>query len=175
MVSTVRVQVLEGLNELRRTVAALRAPVEVELSLPHALRRLASNFQEATGIATHLHLPTEGELPISDEQRHTLFRAAQEALTNVQRHAGATTVWVRLVAPTSIHRQIRLIVEDDGRGLPANGEANGYGLRGLRERAEQLQGEFAVGNRPAGGAQVMFTLPLAPSIQSPNIAENNHV
>jgi signal transduction histidine kinase len=162
MVETVRAQVLEGLNELRRTVAALRAPLEAELSLPHALMRLANNFQEATGIAAHLHLPTEVELALSDEQRHTLFRTAQEALTNVQRHAKAKNVWLWLTTPSASHPYTQLTVEDDGCGLPTASEANGYGLRGLRERAAQLHSKFNVTNRPGGGARVTLTMPLAP-------------
>ncbi|MBV7334046.1 sensor histidine kinase [Chloroflexi bacterium TSY] len=95
MIDTVRKQVLEGLSELRRTVATLRAPLEEDLSLSNALTRLASSFEEATGVTTYLSLADN--LPqIPDSKRHAVYRVAQESLTNIQRHAQAEHAWLRL-------------------------------------------------------------------------------
>jgi signal transduction histidine kinase len=171
MVATVRAQVVDGLNELRRTVAALRAPLESDLSLPAALTRLATNFQEATGIAAHLDLPQQ-LLPLPDEHRHTLYRTAQEGLTNVQRHAGAKNVWLQLTLVDAVgpiaNRQpsIQLSIADDGRGLPPGHNGPGFGLRGLHERAEILHGQLQITNRPTGGTQVMLHLPLTTALGS---------
>lgn len=166
IIETVRQQVVEGLGELRRTVAALRAPLEAELSLPHALMRLVANFQEATGVVAHLHLP-ETLPPIPDEQRHALYRTAQEALTNVQRHAAARTVWIDLrwgdrgsQRNDASNSEIQLCITDDGRGLPVDAATRGYGLRGLQERAEQLHGQFVMDSRSGGGTRVDVVLPL---------------
>ncbi|RIK36470.1 MAG: hypothetical protein DCC55_27175 [Chloroflexi bacterium] len=165
MVATVHAQVVEGLAELRRTVAALRAPVEEDLSLPSALTRLANHFQEATGITTHLSLPVKMP-PLPPEHRHALFRMAQEALTNVQRHADARTVWIQVramgdmnVADGKVNPEIQLTITDDGRGLPAGG-TSGYGLSGLDERAQQLGGRFVIRNGSSGGVQLAMNLPL---------------
>jgi len=157
MVETVRRQVREALTELRQTVAALRPPLEADLVLDRALARLAAGFEEATGIAVHLTLPDEMP-PLPDGHRLALYRAAQEALTNVQRHAQAGTVWLRLARRDG---EIELLVGDDGVGFPANAEGGGFGLRGLRERAARLGGALRLESRPGGGAQLRFRLPLA--------------
>jgi signal transduction histidine kinase len=156
MVGTVRDQVREALAELRRSVAMLRTPLEADLSLPHALARLATGFEEATGLPVHLTLPEE--LPtLPDTHRLALYRAVQEALTNVQRHAQARTAWVTL---TQQDGAIALVVADDGVGFAPAASAKGFGLRGLQERAAQLDGELALESRPGGGAQFSFRLPL---------------
>jgi signal transduction histidine kinase len=163
MVETVRQQVVEGLAELRRTVARLHSPVETEMSLTSALTHLATRFEDATNIATHLDLPAT--IPqIDDEPRRALYRAAQEALTNVQRHAQAQNVWLQLTLVQgngdNHPNAARMCVEDDGIGIASGVTTTGYGLVGLRERATQLRGQLAVSNRPAGGVCVVFEIPL---------------
>ncbi len=156
MVRTVRQQVKEALSELRRTVATLRAPVEADLSLPRALRRLATGFESATGITMHLMAPDE--LPeLSSAQRVALYRAAQESLTNIQRHAQARDAWLQL---SSQNGTMTLVVRDNGVGLPDSAGLSGFGIRGLRERALQLGGGFTLQPRPGRGTQVSFHLPL---------------
>jgi signal transduction histidine kinase len=156
MVGTARGQVREALAELRATVAALRAPVEADLHLRTSLRRLAAHFEEATGLAVHQVLPEE--MPVlPGAHRLALYRAAQEALTNVQRHAEASQVWLVLsITDTAI----TLLVSDDGRGLTHSGTEAGFGLRGLEERARQLGGELHLESRRGGGTQLSFRLPL---------------
>jgi len=157
MVGVVREQVSEALSELRRTVATLRAPLEEDLQLRSALQRLVRHFEEATGITVHLLLPDERpELP--DPHRVALYRAAQEALTNVQRHAHAREVWFQL---TQQDDRIVLLVGDNGVGPTAKTPSNsGFGLYGLRERAARLGGEVHIDPRPGGGTQLRFFLPL---------------
>jgi two-component system sensor histidine kinase UhpB len=156
MAGNVRQQVREALQELRQTVGRLREPVEIELSLPQALRRLVSSFQEATGMSIHLHVP-ETTCPVSPAQRLALYRAAQEGLTNIQRHAHASQVWLRLECRPG---QIFLLVEDNGRGLEPSSEGAGFGLRGLQERAGQLGGEVDLGSRAGGGTVLRVILPV---------------
>jgi len=158
MVGTVREQVREALAELRQTVAALRAPLEADLSLPHALARLAAHFETATGVTVHQVLPRVEELPdLPSTHRLALYRAAQEALTNIQRHAEAGQVWLVLSGDGSA---VTLLVGDDGKGLSLSGEQAGFGLHGLRERAVQLGGEMHVEPRHGGGTQLSFRLPV---------------
>jgi signal transduction histidine kinase len=162
MIGTVREEVREALSELRRTVATLRAPLEADLSLLSALTRLAIHFEEATGTTVHRMLPEEvPDLP--DAHRQALYRAAQEALTNVQRHACARQVWLQLTCEDGM---TTLRVSDDGVGIAAGTGQSGFGLRGLRERAAQLGGELYLEARPVGGTQVSFSLPI--------VVEENH-
>lgn len=157
MIGTVREQVREALTELRRTVTRLRKPLEVDLPLDQALTRLARGFEEATDL--HIHLALAEDLPpLSDAQRLALYRAAQEGLTNVQRHAGAQDVWLRLgwEGDTMV-----LQVSDNGVGISVGAAGDGFGLRGLRERAAQLGGSLALEQRPEGGARLSFRVPLA--------------
>ncbi|RME84743.1 MAG: sensor histidine kinase [Caldilineae bacterium] len=167
MVATVREQILQALAELRETVAALRAPVEEDLSLPVSLERLVQQFREGTGIPVELVL--DEALPDLDpRQRKAIYRAAQESLTNVQKHARAGRVWVRLEGRED---QVRLEVEDDGVGPATPPAAGGFGLRGLRERAAQLGGAFHLEARPAGGARAVFSIPLRYNENAPEDQE----
>ncbi len=156
LVSTVREQVREALGELRATVATLRKPVEADLQLRSALRRLMAHFESATGITVHRALPAE--LPaLPDAHRLALFRAAQEALTNIQKHANATQVWLVLSLG---NETVTLLVGDDGKGVLSTNGLTGFGLQGLRERALHLGGELHLEPRPGGGTQLSFRLPL---------------
>jgi len=156
MVGTVREQVREALSELRNTVTTLRMPIEADLRLRSSLKRLVSHFEQATGLTVHQVLPEERpDLP--DAHRLALYRAAQEALTNVQKHAEASQVWLVL----NVHDDaVTLLVSDDGRGVSLSADQVAFGLRGLRERSEQLGGELHLEPRPGGGTQLSFRLPL---------------
>jgi signal transduction histidine kinase len=159
MIAAMREQLKHALAELRQTVSTLRSPENVEGmngSLATAVTLLAHTFQEATGLPVHLHLPDD--LPLLPEaHRMALYRAAQESLTNVQRHANAQQAWLQLAADDA---QVWLIVSDDGHGL--NGEvADGrFGLMGLRERANQLGGSLMLGQADEGGVLLRFQLPI---------------
>jgi signal transduction histidine kinase len=156
IVGTVREQVREALAELRSAVATLRAPIEADLQLRSSLQRLIANFEDATGLIVHQVLPDEmPQLP--DAHRLAIYRTAQEALTNVQKHAQAKRVWLML---TTQDHAVTLLVGDDGQGVSLRKEQTGFGLRGMRERAAQLGGEMHVEPRAGGGTQVSFRLPL---------------
>jgi signal transduction histidine kinase len=161
MVETVRQQVLDGLQELRQTVATLRAPLEADLALATALGRLVQQFQMATTLTVNLDLPAQ--LPaLSPEQRHAIYRTVQEGLTNVQRHAQASQVAVRLTL-TNGHSAppcLQVSIEDNGRGSTADPAALGFGLHGIRERAEQLAGQMTIVPGPQGGTRLVVALPV---------------
>jgi signal transduction histidine kinase len=95
---------------------------------------------------------------MSPAQRLALFRAAQEGLTNLQRHAGASQACLRLVC---LSAEIRLELQDNGQGLAPEMPASsiGFGLRGLQERAQALGGEARLENAPGGGAILWMRLP----------------
>jgi signal transduction histidine kinase len=142
----------EGLDEARRAVGALRGD---DLPGPDLLPGLVARFRRDTGVEAHLVV--EGRpSPLAPEARLALYRAAQEALTNVRRHASPSCVDVRLRwGPDGAE----LIVENDGVAEGPGHEA-GYGLTGMRERAALLGGELEVGS--AGGRfRVRLRVPAA--------------
>jgi signal transduction histidine kinase len=157
MIGMMRDEMKEALAELRRTVSALRAPIADDPSLDAALSTLSQTFQQNTGIPTHFSIsPGFPELPAA--HRLALYRAAQEALTNIQRHAMADNAWLELNADD---QNVTLVMEDDGKGIDlhrVNGASSG--LLGLSERAVQLGGEMRLVERQGGGTQLTFTLPL---------------
>ncbi len=171
MIHTVREQLAEGLTELRATLAALRSPVVIAASLPKSLQTLSTDFTKATGLPVHLALPDN--FPALDEtQRVTFYRAAQEALTNTQRHAGANAVWLDI---RQSRQDVVLRVEDDGVGIDGIGIDGlgagktktdsvdfvpGIGLRGMQERAQQLGGHLTIDASPRGGARLTVRLPI---------------
>lgn len=162
MVNTVHHEVVDALAELRRTVATLRTPLDADLSLLTALTRLTHSFEEATGIKVNRSLPEELP-PLPDAPRLALYRAAQEALTNVQRHAQAREVWLELALEANT---LTLLVKDDGRGFDSTETQTGFGLAGLRERAAHLSGQFHLEATPGTGTQICFHLPLPAESQA---------
>jgi signal transduction histidine kinase len=149
---------VECLHEVRRSVAALRASSLDELSLPRALDKLTREFTENTGIPVRLDLALTDDVLPAAETSLALFRAAQEGLTNVQRHARAASVRLSLVARNG---SLELAVEDDGIGPAENGarDDGGFGLLGLRERVELLGGQLRFGRAPAGGSRLEIVVP----------------
>ncbi|MCB0113966.1 MAG: ATP-binding protein, partial [Caldilineaceae bacterium] len=94
---------------------------------------------------------------MTEAQALTIYRMAQEALTNVQRHAGARTVRLSLQQQNG---GVRVQIEDDGRGFDPVREVPGIGLRGMRERALQLQGTVDIESQPQQGSRLTLTLPI---------------
>lgn len=143
----------EGLAEVRRSVAALRSDPLGGGTLAEALARLADEAR-AGGLASEVDVRgTPREL--APEVALALYRAAQEGLTNVRKHAAARTARLRL--DFGAGGRVVLAVEDDGRGCDRPGE--GFGLLGLRERARSLGGELSVDGRPGAGLRLTVEVP----------------
>lgn len=159
----------QALAEVRRSVAALR---EQRPDLPEALGTLAAEASEA-GVATELEVRGRAR-PVRAEVEESLYRAAQEGLTNVRKHAEATHTTVVLDYREA--DRIRLEVRDDGHGLPEPADATdaaeaadaaetavagaaptgGFGLTGLRERMASLGGRMSLA--PAGETGLALTV-----------------
>nr|WP_222131607.1 sensor histidine kinase [Pseudonocardia sp. C8] len=142
----------DALAEVRRSVHALREP-RATPPLPEALHALAEE-NSATGIPTTLTV-TGTARPLPDEPREALYRAAQEGLTNVRKHAraGRADLLLDYTGDT-----VRVTVRDDGVGA-SDGAATGFGLVGLRERAAHLGGRLQVGTAPGQGCTVTMEVP----------------
>jgi signal transduction histidine kinase len=157
IIGTVREELRGALAELRTAVAMLRMPLEAELPLDQSLARLAARFQEAGQLPVHLALTVEPS-SFPAEHRLAFYRAAQEALTNIQKHAQAQQAWLTFATGEG---RATLVVSDDGIGSNAIASGVGFGLRGIQERVAGLGGALQLDERPGGGTQMHFWLPLA--------------
>jgi signal transduction histidine kinase len=139
-----------GLEEARRAIGALR---DGDMPGPDRLGALADEFRDQTGVETSLAFdgaPRE----LTSEARLAVYRTAQEALTNVRRHAAAEHVDLRLRYADD---GTWLTVQDRGRLTNGGGEPGlGYGLTGMRERAELLGGRLAAAPTPDGFRVELF-------------------
>ena len=147
------------LTEVRHSVEALRPDEASAGSLQEQLRKLVAEF-ETTCRQTQITLDLEEAThPLNPEVCLTLYRCAQEALTNIRKHAHATKVLLRL---STSDEQVELTVLDNGQGCPPEHEprAFGFGLRGMRERVALLDGTLRAGPQPGQGWRVEVVLPL---------------
>jgi ligand-binding sensor domain-containing protein/signal transduction histidine kinase len=121
----------------------------------------AQDYFAVAGLRYRLDVPTTlPEVPVLPEVRHNMFLASKEAITNVVRHAKASSVSVRLHLDSS---SFTLEIEDDGRGVAGVNEAAVHsrnGLRNMRKRMEDIGGGFAIGPAAAGGTVVRLTAPI---------------
>lgn len=124
----------EGLADVRRSVAALRVAPTENLPLPQAVAALIEESR-AAGLNTEL-IVLGAPQPLTPQAEQTFYRAAQEGLTNVRKHAQAQRATLTL--DYRDERAVKLIVEDNGVGCSASG--GGFGLLGVRERAQLLGG-----------------------------------
>ena len=149
-----------------RTISYLfHPPLLDEMGLNSALKWYVDGFSERSKIIAKLELPMDWHRLPRDYEL-CLFRIAQECLTNIHRHSGGSTAWLRLLRSPG---QIKLEVSDDGRGLDheaqskiASGETAGVGLRGMRERVRQLGGSVEIRSN-GHGTTVIATVPIAES------------
>jgi len=147
-----------GTEEVRRIARRLRPEALEELGLQSALAALATSFSEQARIQVVRQL--ELEQPLSAEQDLVIYRVAQEALTNVARHALASRVELRL---EQCDDRTVLTVRDDGRGLPPESLSSSSGIRGMRERAMLIGAQLSFGSPPNGGTEVRLCIPALES------------
>ncbi|CAA9589460.1 MAG: hypothetical protein AVDCRST_MAG18-4643 [uncultured Thermomicrobiales bacterium] len=152
----------EALTDVRRSVAALRPTALDTLSIREAIAAQVADFREHSGLAIELAIEGD-ESRCSRATGLALYRAVQEGLTNIRKHAGARHVAVRLhFGPATTE----LTIADDGRGFspaptPGPRPDGGFGLISIRERMTLLGGSLDVGPGPAGGTVLRATLPHA--------------
>ena len=149
-------------ESLRDFSARLHPAVLEDLGLVRALEWLASEASASSGFKYVLDVDKNGWSDRLDSGIElALYRIAQEAMTNCQRHANARAVWLRLGRDNG---RVTLTVEDDGKGFqPVKGPARvmRLGLVGMRERAEQLGGRLSVMPRQPSGTKVVASIPVS--------------
>jgi len=145
----------DGLSEVRRSVAALRASPMEGRPLTTAIERLVEECQES-GIRCEWKVSGEvRELPAQIE--HAIYRAVQEGLTNVRKHARASCVKVQL--DYAAENEISLLIEDNGVGVDLDKDEDGFGLFGLRERVHLLNGRVSLHGAKPDGARLEVVIP----------------
>ena len=153
-----------GIRSIRRLTHDLRPTLLDDLGLLPALRSLATEFAERSGTPVELIAPSTLP-PLAKDAELAIFRALQEALANVARHAGAHAVRVTIGGGGG--GPVTLEVRDDGCGLPAGAEPRALehtghmGLAGMRERIAALGGRVELASRPGNGLTLSVYLPAA--------------
>jgi signal transduction histidine kinase len=151
------------LDEVHRQIRGLRPSVLDDLGLQSAIRWCAETSLEKRGIAVRSEFSGFTER-LSPAIETVVFRVAQEAMTNIARHAQAESVLIQAAVKGN---QLSLEIEDDGRGflperLAAPGsEGRGWGLLGMRERVEMLGGTLQIDSSPGQGTHLSLALPLS--------------
>ena len=160
----------QSMQEVRNAVATLRPASITSLSLTEALAQPGKEFEHSSP-GTALTLDFETELPaLPPDISVALYRAVQEALTNIRKHARASKALVRLRYEGGV---IELLVQDNGQGASRDAtqqQGGGFGLIGLRERIELLGGRVCYGPAEQGGYRVTVRVPGPPSPEMPSLA-----
>ena len=144
-----------SLEDVRRIVRDLRPEALDDLGLASALSALVNSFAQQTGVQVERRLDVNGAA-LSAAEELVLYRIAQEALTNVARHADAQHAEVAL---ERVDGHLRLTVRDDGRGFEEDPGQRDGGIRGMRERALLVRGTVTVTSAEGAGTEVRFLLP----------------
>jgi signal transduction histidine kinase len=144
----------DSLAEARRSVQALRPGELEDARLPDALGDLARRWADGSGVDTQVEV-TGDRVPLSPAIEVALFRVAQEALTNVAKHAGASRVGLTL---SYVGDAVLLDVRDDGRGM-RNRNGHGFGLNSMRQRIRSVGGTVEIESTPGEGTAVSASVP----------------
>jgi signal transduction histidine kinase/ligand-binding sensor domain-containing protein len=170
LIEQTRELVRNGLVEARRSIWELRAqaseshapgnPAAVADDFASKLSKVAAQVTARTALKVRFNV-AGAYRALPDKVENEMLRIAQEAVTNVVRHAAAQYIDIRLEFD---ERKVKMTIADDGKGFDGSARfsaANGhYGLQGMRERAEQIGADLMVGIAPGGGTQVIVEAPI---------------
>lgn len=161
----------EAHTDIREYLLGVNVTAAGEPAFISALQQYLAQFSRNYGLRTELHAPPDlTGLEVGPAAEVQLLRIIQEALTNTRKYAQATRVQVSLTAPD---HQAQIIIEDDGQGFdphpPATAGSVGhtFGLRFMRERAEELSGSLEVESAPGQGTRVIIRVPVNTNGQQP--------
>ncbi len=145
------------IDSTRRIALDLR-PGILDCGIVAAVHWQAREFSQRTGVVCEVDCADE-DIALNGDLAVAVFRMFQEALTNITKHAEATIVQVSL---SEVGGWFRLLVDDDGRGLVDGdiGKLNSFGIRGMRERCQQLGGYFYIESKVQAGTCVRIEIPL---------------
>jgi signal transduction histidine kinase len=156
----------EGLREARAAIAAVRYNTVSDIGLGASLAQLLKRFEERRGVAVAFDRDGFAD-SLADSRAETLYRIVEEALHNVDRHAGATRVEAsarverRPIAGASPIDALVVSITDDGRGFDVAAPRPGhFGLRGMQEQAELIGARLEIASRPGEGTRVTVEMPV---------------
>jgi len=154
--------VRSSLQDVRKIIFELRPMMLDDLGIIPALKRYIADFQQKNGVAVEFEAINNNRIRLGSALEITVFRIFQEALSNVSKHARAATVSVYL---EQAEGRINLRIKDDGQGFALAqamdmGKGKSYGLLGMRERVELMQGELKIITRPGEGTDIFASIPL---------------
>jgi signal transduction histidine kinase len=145
----------KALNDVRQSVSTMRSNPLQEQSLEHAIASLAESFHRSNGILPIYQINLEYPLP--PEINTAIYRITQESLTNISKYAYATEVKLELATARG---NLRLIIQDNGRGFDLGQNTTGFGLHSMRDRTLALGGEFNINSAPGSGCKITVNIPL---------------
>jgi signal transduction histidine kinase len=147
----------ESLGEARRAVQALRPEPLAAAGLPEALSRLARRVSETSGVPVRVETTGDAR-PLLPDLEETLYRVAQEALANAEKHAKASRIGLTLSYSDDV---VLLDVVDDGVGFRTGdrGDGTGFGLEAMHRRVRRVAGTLSVESAPGGGTAVNAQVP----------------
>ncbi len=159
----------QAMSTASRVARELRPGILKEFGLPAAIECQAEDFTQRFGIACRVQCDEDAIEPEPDTSL-ALFRIAQEALTNVAKHAHASLVVMRLRRERG---NILLEIRDNGRGISEVDmqKPKSFGLRGIRERVLSLAGEFSIGPAEHGGTHIVLRVPETAGVEPPGEEE----
>lgn len=155
-VAPLRQLVVETLQDVRSLAVELRPKALDDFGLAPALRRLGESVRETNGLDVQVEARL-GASRLPADVETAVYRIAQEALSNVLRHAAAKRV---SIVATRRERSVSLVIEDDGQGFDIGAPAEGMGLVGMRERVNLLDGELGLESTVGEGTTIVVDLPL---------------
>ena len=144
-----------SIGDLRSLIADLRPAALDELGAKPALETLAARVRRQFDLEIELDIDLSGER-LAAEIESTVYRVVQEALTNVAKHARASSV---LVCVAHAREELEIVVRDDGRGIQSSADSGGFGLLGMRERLALVHGTLAIESTPGEGTTLRATIP----------------
>jgi two-component system, sensor histidine kinase and response regulator len=156
-----------AMQEVRESVRTLRTTEHTEQPLAETIAALAEEFRQVTGITPTVYVCLTK--PVSSSVSKTLYRIAQESLTNISKYAQATQVQIHLInidddrnSPEErLRPSIDLTVTDNGEGFDLQQQTAGFGLQGMQERVAALDGELHLTTSPGAGCQIQVKFPLS--------------
>ncbi len=155
-----RKEIIEMLNTAVKTVRTistqLRPSILDDLGVTATFEWLIQDFKKRTGIICHCYFDVD-EKDVTVQMKNNLFRILQESLTNIMRHAAATTVYIDFFI---VSNQLRLIIADNGKGFNKNLPRATLGILGMRERTSVLGGTFNVVSEKTKGTRIIISIPI---------------
>ena len=144
----------EGTEETRRALKSLRASPLEDLGFGLAVKQLVFSAADRTGLKTIVRIPDEVNL-LSKEEQQVVYRIAQEAIENVIKHANASQIEISM---DEDEKEFEMSIRDDGIGCQEEIKADGFGILGMRERANLIGGELDIQSQKGEGCTVVFRL-----------------